>query len=208
MDPEVETTTATPGGRGRQGARPPAASSGTPPSRRPGSSASAGPEPSIADVRAGMSTWSPAAPGGISSPTQGRRAAPRAEVVGGSSWRSQGRRPPCVAHIRQRVRWVARMVQGDPLLPGQGVPGGAPGWGSAGGAPGSTLSMVHMLRSTWRWCVQQSSARLWMSVAPLSAQSVTWWAWQFSAGIWQPGMMHPPSRVARALRCAGWRCGR
>ena len=42
-----------------------------------------------------------------------------------------------------------------------------------------------------------------MSDGPPAAQSATWWAWQFSAGIWQPGMMQPPSRAARALRWAG-----
>ena len=64
------------------------------------------------------------------------------------------------------------MIQGDPLLPGHGVPGGAPGVGSAA-ASDVAGEMAHMRKSTWRWWVQHRRARLGTSVLPSAAHSTT-----------------------------------
>ena len=72
----------------------------------------------------------------------------------GSSGTAQSIYPPGYpvprpTHTRHRVRGVRVMTHGDPLLPGHGVPGGAPGAGSAIGFPVAG-EMAHMNRSTWR----------------------------------------------------------
>jgi len=56
----------------------------------------------------------------------------------------------CRPHARHRLRCWARMVQGEPLLAGHGVPGGAPGSGSGMGSSGGAGAIVHIPSSTWR----------------------------------------------------------
>ena len=52
------------------------------------------------------------------------------------------------------------------------------------------------------WCREHSSTRLTSSVAPPWLQKTMWWASHHVAGAPQPGKAHPPSRAARARRCA------